>query len=528
MFTNLVLREPDRVWVETQGQELQAAVWGPGGWQFGDVQVGVQLGVGESTVLLSAPQSPLCRVALDWRFAVQPGWRLQGDAWERGYGDLEWRGVVPERVMPWYVLAWDGRHSAGFGVKTGAAALAYWQVSGGGVRLVLDVRNGGQGVLLGERQLLAAAIVAADFGECPPFEAGQRLCSRLCAAPRRVSQPVYGSNDWYFRYGHNSRASILQDAAITAELATNPANRPFAVIDAGWQVGRAHEHDLDSGDRTRANRTFGEMPEVADAMKSLGVRPGIWVRPLIAPDGMPASRLLAPPQPAVYAHLPMLDPSLPENLADVAADVRRLREWGFELIKHDFTTVDILGRWGFEMGAQVTGGSWTFADRSRTTAEIIRALYAAIRAGAGDDCMVIGCNTIGHLGAGLFELQRTGDDTSGREWERTRKMGVNTLAFRMAQHNTFFQADADCVGLTGAIPWELNAQWLDLLARSGTPLFVSADPGVLGSPQKAALMAAYACASRPQPAAEPLDWLETVCPGQWNLQGEMRSYSWYE
>jgi alpha-galactosidase len=342
-----------------------------------------------------------------------------------------------------------------------------------------------------------------------------------------VSQPVYGSNDWYFRYGQNSHASILQDAAITAELAANAANPPYAVIDAGWQVGRSHEHDLDSGDRTRGNSAFPDMPGLAEAVKGLGARPGIWVRPLIAADGTPASRLLTPAEPAVYAHLPILDPSLPENLAEVEADMRRLSAWGYQLIKHDFSTVDILGRWGFEMGAQVTGGRWAFADRSRTTAEIIHSLYAAIRAGAGEDTLVIGCNTIGHLGAGLFDLQRTGDDTSGREWERTRKMGVNTLAFRMAQHNTFFQSDADCVGLTSAIPWALNAQWLDLLARSGTPLFVSADPDSLGPQQKTALSEAFALAACPQAPAEPVDWLDNVCPGLWNCQGEQRAYDWY-
>lgn len=87
--------------------------------------------------------------------------------------------------------------------------------------------------------------------------------------------------------------------------------------------------------------------------------------------------------------------------------------------------------------------------------------------------MIIGCNTIGHLGAGLMHLNRTGDDTSGRIWERTRRMGVNTLAFRLPQHNTFYHIDADCVGIFGMIPWEKNRQWADVLAKSGTPLFVS-------------------------------------------------------
>ena len=53
---------------------------------------------------------------------------------------------------------------------------------------------------------------------------------------------------------------------------------------------------------------------------------------------------------------------------------------------------------------------------------------------------------------------RTGDDVSGRLWERTRRMGVNTLAFRLAQNRSFFIVDADCVPLTKAIEWKKTSQ----------------------------------------------------------------------
>ena len=81
-------------------------------------------------------------------------------------------------------------------------------------------------------------------------------------------------------------------------------------------------------------------------------------------------------------------------------------------------------------------------------------------------------------------MQRTGDDTSGRDWNRTRKMGVNTLAFRAPQQGTFFAIDADCAAITKDVPWQFSAQWLDLLARSGAPLFVSLAPGA-DSPETA-------------------------------------------
>jgi alpha-galactosidase len=119
-----------------------------------------------------------------------------------------------------------------------------------------------------------------------------------------------------------------------------------------------------------------------------------------------------------------------------------------------------------------------------------------------------------------------GDDTSGKDWERTRRMGVNALAFRLPQHDALFAIDADCVGLTDRIPWPLNRQWLDLLSRSGTPLFVSLQPESLGAGQRAALRAALERAASPAPAGDPLDWMETTCPGRWRLNGQIREYDW--
>ena len=106
----------------------------------------------------------------------------------------------------------------------------------------------------------------------------------------------------------------------------------------------------------------------------------------------------------------------------------RRRPGASELIKHDFTTWELLGQWGFQMGASPTLPGWHFHDRTRTNAEILTDLYRGIRAAAGER-LIISCNVVGHLGAGYFEMQRTGDDVSGKVWERTRRMGVNTLLF---------------------------------------------------------------------------------------------------
>jgi alpha-galactosidase len=301
----------------------------------------------------------------------------------------------------------------------------------------------------------------------------------------------------------------------------SPANRPFVVIDMGWGAARDG-----AGPVAATSRTYPDMAALAQQMKDRGVRPGLWMRPTLTTDKLAEGWRLPPTGGRPGGALIAIDPSIPEALAYIAQSVGVVRAWGYELIKHDYSTFDLTGRWGFEMSPDLTARGWHFRDGSKTTAEVILNLYRAVRQGAGD-AVLLGCNTIGHLAAGLVEAQRIGDDTSGQEWSRTRKMGINTLAFRMAQHNTFFAADADCVPITRDIPWNLTRQWLDLVARSGTALFVSADPAVVGADQKAAVKVALAAAARTHQPGVPLDWMDTMTPARWRLDGRDVAYDWY-
>ena len=238
---------------------------------------------------------------------------------------------------------------------------------------------------------------------------------------------------------------MTADAGRIVELAPAGDNRPFAVIDDGWQPGGGHDKP-GAGIWDRGNEKFPDMPGLAAEVRQAGARPGIWIRPLQAPPDAPASWRLS-------REHGTLDPSVPETLRKITDDIARLHQWGFELIKHDYTTFDIFGRWGFQMGGALTTDGWRFAGGAgRTTAEVIDQLYRTIRAAAASS-LLIGCNTVSHLSAGRFEICRIGDDTSGTEWSRTRKMGVNSLAFRGAQHGAFYVADPDCVGVTTAVPW---------------------------------------------------------------------------
>jgi alpha-galactosidase len=514
-----LIRAPDAVIVQTASGDRRPTRESGGRWTNEGIVVTTDERPGALHVALSAPNVAVTRLHLRWRGRMTDARLMLGDAWERAYGDLEWRGWAPDRVMPWYFATHDGSVTHGYGVRTGARAFCFWQVDPQGISLWADVRSGGVGVQLGQRVLDVCDVVCrAGHDRESAFVAMHALCRQMCANPRLPRQSVYGSNDWYWAYGKNSADTVLADTHHIVELAPTGDNRPFVVIDDGWQPIRGKDK-LGVGTWDHGNEKFPDITGLASDVRKAGARPGIWIRPLQAPADAPDAWRL--PRDRTF-----LDPTVPGALRKVADDIARLRQWGFELIKHDYTTFDIFGRWGFQMGAALTKDGWAFASGpTRTTAEVVNELYATIRQAAGDS-LVIGCNTVSHLSAGHFEICRIGDDTSGTEWSRTRKMGVNTLAFRGAQHGAFYVADADCVGVTNAVPWSYTRQWLELLARSGTMLFVSLAPDALGVEQRRDLKEALALAAITQPLAEPLDWQRSVYPSRWREMGRERTYDW--
>ncbi|MFD0958256.1 hypothetical protein [Paenibacillus chungangensis] len=520
MFINSM---PNRVQIQSNGAWLELSGSEQGQvWETGNTKVSLQQS-DQLLLLLHSPSEAVERVKFRWQIAVSDKLRIVNDHWERGYGDLEWRGLIAERVLPWYFLAYDGKTSYGCGVQTGANAFCFWQVDSNGITLWIDVRSGGRGVQLGTRTLQMATVVTQEAvtEESQLFLFARAFCQRLCPSPKRPSFPVYGGNNWYYAYGESSHSEILKDAELMAELAKNESNRPFMIIDDGWQLCH-DEPAYNGGPWSVSNSKFPNMEKLASEMKQAGTRPGIWFRPLLTIEKTPENWILR----RGASGEKILDPSVPEVLEKIRSDIKRLTAWGYQLLKHDFSTYDLLGRYGWAMGWEITSSDWEFHDTSRTTAEIILDMYRAIAQAAGD-ATVLGCNTIGHLSAGIFELQRTGEDTSGKYWERTRLMGVNTLAFTMPKHGTFFDIDADCVGLTDQVLWHYNKQWLDLLSRSGTPLLVSVDHKAAGAEQREALQQAFHHAASKQPVGEPLDWLHTTVPNKWKLMGETVQYDWY-
>ena len=527
MLKNILkVNRPDFIELTTETKTVTAK-WENDDYNLDDINVKLNQDNEHLAIFLTAQTSKVKWIKLRWNnLSWDKNVRFLGDAWERGYGDMEWKGMNPNRFMPWYFCAKSEAKSICYGVKVRPSAMCFWQVDSLGITLFLDVRCGGSGVNLKGRVIKLADVIACEMRDCTSFEAMQEFCGQMCEDPILPKYPVYGSNNWYYAYGKSSESEILADCDYILNLTKDIENKPYMVIDDCWQEHhRLNEYN--GGPWTKGNEKFPDMKALADKLVQKGVRPGIWVRLLLNEDENIKNEWR-------LSHNNCIDPTNPEALNYIKEDIKRICNWGYTLIKHDFSTFDLFGKWGFQMSPLVTDDGWHFYDDSLTSAEVVKLLYkvildASVEASNGET-LILGCNTIGHLGAGYMHINRTGDDTSGVDWERTRFMGVNTLAFRLPQHGKFYEIDADCVGIDGGISWSMNKQWADVLAQSGTPLFISVRPNILDETEKQELHEILKVASKQEHHVIPVDWEETTCPEHWQDKDHDIDckYQWFE
>ena len=527
MLKNILkVNRPDFIELTTETKTVTAK-WENDDYNLDDINVKLNQDNEYLAIFLTAQTSKVKWIKLRWNnLSWDKNVRFLGDVWERGYGDMEWKGMNPNRFMPWYFCAKSEAKSICYGVKVRPSAMCFWQVDSLGMTLFLDVRCGGSGVNLKGRVIKLADVIACEMRDCTSFEAMQEFCGQMCEDPILPKYPVYGSNNWYYAYGKSSESEILADCDYILNLTKDIENKPYMVIDDCWQEHhRLNEYN--GGPWTKGNEKFPDMKALADKLVQKGVRPGIWVRLLLNEDENIKNEWR-------LSHNNCIDPTNPEALNYIKEDIKRICNWGYTLIKHDFSTFDLFGKWGFQMSPLVTDDGWHFYDDSLTSAEVVKLLYkvildASVEASNGET-LILGCNTIGHLGAGYMHINRTGDDTSGVDWERTRFMGVNTLAFRLPQHGKFYEIDADCVGIDGGISWSMNKQWADVLAQSGTPLFISVRPNILDETEKQELHEILKVASKQEHHVIPVDWEETTCPEHWQDKDHDIDckYQWFE
>jgi len=339
---------------------------------------------------------PLMYLQLRWSERIPEGLRYLGDTWERADGPMEWRCLAPERDLPWYFLAYDGQHTHGVGVKTGASALCRWRIDPFGVTLWLDVRNGAGAVQPGDRELSLADLVVRPGKVWElPFQAARRFAALLDNERLLPEQPLYGLRA--AQHAHAAAPTVREDARFLADLAENTVNRPFFIVDHGWQQS-AGTAGMQPGPK------LGDPVALAHDIVEAGCRPGLWLRPLLSGTAEHDACALPRGRFAMQPIGRVLDPTHPETEETIRLDVARAVAWGFELLRYDATTLDLLGEYA-PFSPSSTEPGWRFGDISLTTAEVLRNLYTLLREATRGGALLAASNALGHLAAGQVHMQ---------------------------------------------------------------------------------------------------------------------------
>ena len=323
-----------------------------------------------------------------------------------------------------------------------------------------------------------------------------------------------------------------------ADIATNLAladRWPFDVfqVDDGYQG--AIGDWLDTNDRFPS-----DLDALASAIAVTGRTPGLWLAPfLVAPDSEVARRhpdwiarhvvdgadagplrtWWNPPwgggEDGFMYGLDTTRPEVADHLEAVAAAVV---EAGFPYLKLDFT-----------FSPSVDGG---YADPSCTPAERVRAGFAAIRRGAGDDAFLLGCGVPLSNVVGLVDASRIGPDVAP-VWSldpademvpgylgiqpATAHAFTNTLT-RSFMHRRLWLNDPDCLmlrtedtGLSAAAA----RTWARAVGVSGGMALVSDDLSLLGPDARSLLddVVALGRAADAGGGGRCVDLLEHALPG---------------
>lgn len=471
---------------------------------------------------------PVKDFSLTWDFDTAAYTTVLNETWGVALGNLGWKPREEVKRSEWYFVLSDGEKSACFGVKTGCNSFCQWQIEDGRITLIIDVKNGGEGIELAEPLLCCTVVSMECEGGETVYQTTRRFCRLMCDKPNLAKTPIYGFNTWYYTYGDISRASVMKDAELCGILGSGVvpgAPKPYMVIDDGWTSTRIP--DQFNGGPFIPSDDFGDMRIVAEDIAAKGCTPGIWIRALYVRDELcpeiPASCYSQNQQYVAGKPGKILDPTTEGAQEYIRNLVSGLSGMGYKLIKHDFTCPDYMGN--RFLSPDLTVGGWRPHDKTKTNAQILKDLYTLVQESAGD-AVVIGCNTYNHLAAGIHQIQRSGCDTSGRRWSTTRAMGVNCLTYRLCQNGTFFETDADCACFTEYVPTDKNILFADAISRCNSALFVSAAPDILKAHDIDRLIEIFRRSSMAKNDAEPVDWITNPVPAKFAHEGYTVEYDW--
>lgn len=525
MFTTL-LRKPDNAIGATEKSDIR---FEENAYGECPVKYDYVVGTNSAKVIVYPSGSPVKYLKLRFRGDFSSVTGVMGDKFERSgvLMPLEWRLILAENRMPWFFYVKSNDYTACYGVKTGADCFAYWFLDPQGITLFLNLTCDSRGTDLKE-PLLACEVVElfGEKGEDTYFVAS-KFASIMCDKPVLPKTPVFGVNNWYWAYGNISKDIVLSEANYLKELVDGVKNKPCLVIDDGWQYNRP-DMPCGVGGPWEANKLFTDMGELADKITEKGINAGLWFRPLLTTEKTGTGTVLKEEfTPGFGGYI--LDPSHPEVIEKVYNDAKKIRDWGYSIIKHDFTSIDATGNWNHAFSeTPMVQPDRKFFDNTKTTATILKNLYKTIQQGVGD-ADVIGCNVYGHLSAGIHSMQRVGGDTSGKAFEITRSQGINSM-MRLPTNNKFYLIDPDCAAFTKKVDFETNLNFLEMCALTDCTTIASVTPGILSDEQIKRVNKVFKIADKGGSGYVIKNFDKTNCPDCIISvdKTKEKSYNWYK
>jgi len=284
----------------------------------------------------------------------------------------------------------------------------------------------------------------------------------------RFPLPPSGWCSWYFYYQEIGEGEVKRNADWIAQNLKD-YGAVYVQVDDGWQ-GTGHGLG-ENRDWTTIDKRFpGGMAALAAYIKSLGLRPGIWLAPhgqsneaivrlnhgafMVKPDGSSAS--------STWEGTFLVDPSTPESRQYLKDLFSTLSSWGYEYFKIDGQPIVI---------REYRNKKSAMQHPVDDTDELYRGTLTSIRAAIGSDSYLLGCWVVPLEGVGLMNGSRIGADVLPN-WDGFKFALRATMEYYFL-HNIAWYTDPDVLVVRSPLPLEQARAWATLQGLTGQSLLTS-------------------------------------------------------
>jgi len=284
----------------------------------------------------------------------------------------------------------------------------------------------------------------------------------------RFPLPPSGWCSWYFFYQEINEDEIKLAAKWIAENLKDFGVQ-YVQIDDGWQ-GTGHGLGENRDWSTIDKRFPSGMDSLAAYIKSLGLKPGIWLAPhgqsnealvkshsgvfMLKPDGTTASN--------TWEGTFLVDPSAPESQKYLRDLFAKLSSWGYEYFKIDGQPIVV---------REYRNKKSLMKNPADDTDALYRDTLKSIRAGIGPNSYLLGCWVVPLEGVGLMNGSRIGADVLPN-WDGFKFAMRATMQYYFL-HNVAWYTDPDVFIVRAPLPLEQARAWATLQGLTGQAALMS-------------------------------------------------------